>query len=96
MKKPTIIERFTDNGEHSHYELFKTETGELLWSEDVEEYAEQGLSPDEIKLRLIDDEQNLLLCHLELLLINIKEFHPNSVVLKSNCYKYLEGVCNIL
>ena len=64
--------------------------------EKYKEYADQGLSPDEIKLRLIDDEHNLLLCQLELLLINIKEFHPNSVVLKSNCYKYLESVCNIL
>ena len=64
--------------------------------EKYKEYADQGLSPDEIKLRLIDDEHNLLLCHLELLLINIKEIHPNSVVLKSNCYKYLEGVCNVL
>ena len=35
--------------------------------EKYKEYADQGLSPDEIKLRLIDDEHNLLLCHLELL-----------------------------
>jgi hypothetical protein len=41
MKKPTIIERFTDNGEHSHYSLIETETGDLLWSEAPEEETQQ-------------------------------------------------------
>ena len=47
MKKPTIIERFTDNGEHSHYELFKTETGELLWSEN------EAISFTEDKMKVV-------------------------------------------
>lgn len=33
MNKPTIIERFADNGEHSHWELINSDTGEVLWSE---------------------------------------------------------------
>ena len=41
MNKPTLIERFADNGEHSHYELIETETGELLWSEDSEDEINQ-------------------------------------------------------
>lgn len=32
MNKPTIVERFADNGEHSHWELI-SENGLLLWSE---------------------------------------------------------------
>jgi hypothetical protein len=32
--KPLIIEKFTDNGEFSHYELIDSENGELLWTED--------------------------------------------------------------
>jgi hypothetical protein len=41
MKKPTIVEIFADNGEHSHYALIETETGELLWSEAPEEEIQQ-------------------------------------------------------
>lgn len=41
MEKPTIVERFADNGEHSHYALIETETGELLWSEAPEEEMQQ-------------------------------------------------------
>ena len=48
MKKPTIVERFADNGEHSHYSLIETETGKLLWSEAPEEelfgVEEMGIS----------------------------------------------------
>lgn len=33
MKKPYVFECFTDNGEHSHWELLNPETGETLWSE---------------------------------------------------------------
>jgi hypothetical protein len=31
--QPIIIERFADNGEHSHWQLVNSE-GEILWSED--------------------------------------------------------------
>jgi hypothetical protein len=31
--KPTIVERYADNGEHSHYDLINSDTGETLWSE---------------------------------------------------------------
>lgn len=34
MNKPTIKECFADNGEHSHWELIDSDTGEVLWSED--------------------------------------------------------------
>lgn len=33
LNKPTIVERFADNGAHSHWELVNTDTGEMLWSE---------------------------------------------------------------
>lgn len=35
-KKPTIVELFSDNGEHSGWELCNTDNGEILWSEDDE------------------------------------------------------------
>lgn len=34
MKEPKVIEKFADNGEHSHWELIAPDTGILLWSED--------------------------------------------------------------
>lgn len=34
MEKPNIVEKFTDNGEHSHWQLLDAETGVLLWSGD--------------------------------------------------------------
>lgn len=37
MKQPIVVERFADNGEHSHWELIGDD-GEVLWSEDVEYY----------------------------------------------------------
>lgn len=33
MNKPEVVERFTDNGEHSHWELINPSTGDVLWSE---------------------------------------------------------------
>lgn len=33
-KAPIVIEVFTDNGEHSHWELINPVNGELLYSED--------------------------------------------------------------
>jgi hypothetical protein len=32
-KLPLLVERFTDNGAHSHYDLIDTETGKTLWSQ---------------------------------------------------------------
>ncbi len=40
MEKPTIVERFADNGEHSHWELVDTETSVVLWTE-----SEEGENP---------------------------------------------------
>lgn len=37
MKKPKVIEKFADNGEHSHYQLVDVESGEVIWSEDPTE-----------------------------------------------------------
>ena len=33
--EPKVIERFTDNGEHSHWELIDVETGKILWDESI-------------------------------------------------------------
>lgn len=33
MKKPIIVEKFADNGEHSHWEIVD-EFGKVYWSED--------------------------------------------------------------
>jgi len=41
MDKPIVVERFSDNGEHSHYALIDSENGELLWSELPEEEIEK-------------------------------------------------------
>lgn len=35
MREPLVIDRFSDNGEHSHYELIDQDTGNVIWSEDV-------------------------------------------------------------
>lgn len=32
MEKPLVIERFADNGEHSHWELIDSD-GNILWTE---------------------------------------------------------------
>jgi hypothetical protein len=57
MKKPTIVEKFADNGEHSHWELINSETSETLWIEDnrdplkpIEEFIKEQISlfPKEI------------------------------------------------
>lgn len=32
--KPILVERYADNGEHSHWELID-ESGSLLWSQDL-------------------------------------------------------------
>ena len=35
--KPIAVERYADNGMHSHWELISAETGEILWSESEQE-----------------------------------------------------------
>jgi hypothetical protein len=44
MEKPIIVERFADNGEHSHYDLIEAETGELLWSEEAENNNNEAIA----------------------------------------------------
>lgn len=44
MKEPKVVERFADNGEHSHYELVDVETGNVLWRED---YPQVGFDSNE-------------------------------------------------
>lgn len=41
-KEPIVNEVFSDNGEHSHWNLIDPETGENLWSEDPEEDEATG------------------------------------------------------
>lgn len=36
MKKPILVERFSDNGEHSHWDLIDSETQETIWTGDQE------------------------------------------------------------
>jgi hypothetical protein len=40
MNKPIIKECFADNGEHSHWELINSDTGEVLWSEEYNPMTE--------------------------------------------------------
>jgi hypothetical protein len=42
IEKPVVNEVFTDNGEHSHWNLIDVETGENLWSEFPEEDLARG------------------------------------------------------
>lgn len=42
MKKPQVIEIYTDNGALSHYALIDTNTGEKLWSQNPEECKSMG------------------------------------------------------
>lgn len=39
MKQPIVVERFTDNGEHSHWDLINQEDQETIWSEDEDYMA---------------------------------------------------------
>jgi len=47
-EKPDLIERYADNGEHSHWEL-RGRTGILLWTEDEEEKEPIGFNGDHCK-----------------------------------------------
>lgn len=47
MEKPIINEVFADNGEHSHWELINAETGELLWSEDIDDTFNEYIPTDD-------------------------------------------------
>lgn len=53
-QQPTLVERFADNGGHSHWDLIDASNGELLWSGDDELYSDQqnkdmgGTRPDHI------------------------------------------------
>ena len=42
MEKPFLEDHKADNGEHSHWNLIDSETGELLWTEDPEEEMAQN------------------------------------------------------
>ena len=35
MGAPVVVERFADNGEHSHWDLIDSGDGKTLWSEGV-------------------------------------------------------------
>ena len=42
MNKPVLVERFTDNGEHSHWDLINADTGEMLWTGELNKCAGCG------------------------------------------------------
>ena len=54
MKEPKVIERFADNGGHSHYELIDIETHEVLWSEDTEALSQHNVSDMLLQKEAID------------------------------------------
>lgn len=43
MEMPYLIERFADNGEHSHWVLEERDTGRVLWEERDDEELEQDI-----------------------------------------------------
>lgn len=47
MKEPKVIEKFADNGEHSHWELMESDTGIILWSEMSPKEAQHWFSVNE-------------------------------------------------
>jgi acyl carrier protein len=55
MKRPIVIEKFSDNGQFSHYELVNSETGEVLWVEkhkyDYEQIVKKIISK-ELKIKI--------------------------------------------
>ncbi len=57
MNKPTIVERYADNGEHSHWELVN-DNGEVLWDEaeplPVATGVEEAQAPDEFIQKHLD------------------------------------------
>ena len=54
MKEPKVIERFADNGEHSHWQLID-ENGEILWSEEPTEVKNNAVLP------LVSNRRELLI-----------------------------------
>lgn len=48
MEKPIIVERFADNGAHSHWEVVDPSNGASIWSEDED-------NPDYVKAKKWDD-----------------------------------------
>jgi hypothetical protein len=63
MEKPIVIERFTDNGEHSHWELVNS-NGEVLWDswdtpwsqkQKIEEYESNLKAREKELLELLDE-----------------------------------------
>lgn len=58
MEKPTLIEVFCDNGEHSHWTLVKSENGEKIWSENPKECKAMGYPViTENDWKSVDDEK---------------------------------------
>lgn len=61
----------------------------------AEELREQRLTSDEIKNWIDAEQYKLIIDHIGFLLLNLEEFHPNSIILKSNHYKFLKKVCEV-
>ena len=60
MKEPKIIEKFADNGEHSHYELMDIDTGKILWSEDEDLF---NMSSMNFTLREVEEPTDFCVQH---------------------------------
>lgn len=69
MKKPTIIECFADNGEHSHWSLVDSENGNILWDEFEEELSTESKKVAKTNLQQLKQfiaQSNELIYNIEL------------------------------
>jgi len=65
MKKPIINEVFTDNGEHSHWNLIDDETNSIIWSEDPIEDKAMGFP---IHNDILSNQLNILIKNCEVVI----------------------------
>ncbi len=55
MEQPIVLERFADNGEHSHWALVSSEDHRVLWSEAPFEDAITDIKVEVAKNKVIED-----------------------------------------
>lgn len=51
MNKPIVVERFADNGEHSHWELLGDDQ-QILWTEEAEMECGKNIKPFDLQKAL--------------------------------------------
>lgn len=85
MKKPIVNEVFTDNGEHSHWNLIDSETGINIWSEDAREDKAQGFPVNDKNNDTGDMQSNT---H------NIKDLLPTDMDIANAALDYVDEETN--